>query len=273
MTKNQDQTPQQTEQKYKAPALEKGLEILELLASTQEPMTQTEIAKALGRSKNEIFRMLATLVQRGYVSRSRSGEGYSLSLKLFATAQRYSPIVRLLDVAAPLIRSATKKVWQSCQIGMESGGSIVIAYSVEAPGNWGLALRTGSVVGLWNTGTGRVLAAFRSEEECEELLELHQPALGEPALEKAKFLAELEDIRNAGFYRGKSETLVGVTNLSFPIFNPSGEVVAALSCPFLERVDSLKTSSIEETQHVFAEVAEQLTNYFHGTAIPEDPEK
>ena len=270
MNKQSEQTPVPAEAKYRAPALEKGLEILELLSTSQEPMTQTEIARALGRSKNEIFRMLATLVQRGYVSRTQSGEGYSLSLKLFATAQRYSPIVRLLEVATPLMRRATKKVWQSCQIGMESGGNIVIASSVEAPGHWGLAIRTGSVIGLWNTGTGRVLAAFRSEQDCEELLALHQPAVGEPPLDKDRFLSELEDIRKTGFYRDKSDTLIGVTNLSFPIFNPSGEIVAALSCPYLERVDNLKTATIDETQKVFADVAVQLTNYFQGNAIPDE---
>ena len=67
--------PAQAEAKYRAPALEKGLEILELLSTSQEPLTQTEIARALGRSKNEIFRMLATLVQHGYVSKTQSGDG------------------------------------------------------------------------------------------------------------------------------------------------------------------------------------------------------
>ncbi|SDX40162.1 transcriptional regulator, IclR family [Ruegeria halocynthiae] len=270
MNKHPNSAIPQADPKYKAPALEKGLEILELLSTTQDPMTQSEIARALGRSKNEIFRMLATLVQHGYVSRTQSGEGYSLSLKLFATAQRYSPIVRLLEVATPLMRRATNKVWQSCQIGMENSGSIVIVSSIEAPGNWGLAIRTGSVIGLWNTGTGRVLAAFRSENELEELIRLHQPALGEPELERQIFQSELQDIRNAGFYRNQSDTLVGVTNLSFPIFNPSGEIVAALSCPYLERVDNMKTASIDETEQVFSDVANQLTNYFHGKAIPED---
>ncbi|RLK07397.1 IclR family transcriptional regulator [Ruegeria conchae] len=270
MKEQSNSAPAQAEAKYRAPALEKGLEILELLSTSQEPLTQTEIARALGRSKNEIFRMLATLVQHGYVSKTQSGDGYSLSLKLFATAQRYSPIARLLEVATPLLRRVTKRVWQSCQIGMESGGNIVIVSSVEAPGHWGLAIRTGSVIGLWNTGTGRVLAAFRPEDEIEELLEQHRLALGEPPLDREKFFEELRVIRQSGFYRGVSDTTIGVTNLSFPIFNPSGEIVAALSCPYLERVDNLRTATIDETEKVFAEIAEQLTNYFLGNAIQDD---
>ena len=46
---------------YAAPALEKGLDILELLASAEQSMTTGQIADALGRSKNEIFRMVFVL--------------------------------------------------------------------------------------------------------------------------------------------------------------------------------------------------------------------
>ncbi|WP_323764619.1 IclR family transcriptional regulator [Marinovum sp.] len=266
----QKPTDTATEAKYRAPALEKGLEILELLSTHQDPMTQAEIARAMDRSKNEIYRMLSTLVQHGYVSRTQGGEGYSLSLKLFATAQRYSPVARLLEVALPLMRRAARATWQSCHVGMESGGSVVIVSSVEAPGNWGLALRTGSVIGLGNSGTGRVLAAFRPEEALQDLLGHHTPALGEPELDEPRFRQELEAIRDRGFYRGASDTLVGVTNLSFPIFEPTGEVVAVLTCPYLERVDRLKTATLEETEQVIARVAQDLTGYFHGEALPED---
>ena len=41
-------------EKYRAPALDKGLDILELLAATEESLSQAEIAKALDRSPNEI---------------------------------------------------------------------------------------------------------------------------------------------------------------------------------------------------------------------------
>ena len=42
--------PQLTDddEKYRAPALAKGLDILELLASTPDGLTQVEVAKALG---------------------------------------------------------------------------------------------------------------------------------------------------------------------------------------------------------------------------------
>ena len=57
------------EDRYRAPALDKGLDILELLAGVDGGLTQAEIAKKLDRSPNEFYRMLDRLVRRGYVTR------------------------------------------------------------------------------------------------------------------------------------------------------------------------------------------------------------
>lgn len=40
-------------ERYRAPALDKGLDILELLAGTEEGLSQAEIAKALDRTPTE----------------------------------------------------------------------------------------------------------------------------------------------------------------------------------------------------------------------------
>ncbi len=90
-------------ERYRAPALDKGLDILELLASTDESFSQAEIAKALSRTPNEIYRMLDRLVHRGYVGRA-AGDRYELSLKLFALSHQHAPMRRLVSQAIPVMR-------------------------------------------------------------------------------------------------------------------------------------------------------------------------
>lgn len=253
-----------TGEKYRAPALEKGLDIIELLADHGEGMTQGEVAKALSRSQSEIYRMLSTLVRRGYVSRSAAGDRYTLSLKMFTISQRHSPIGRVIEAALPMMRAITRKAWQSCHLGMESNGDIVIVASAESPGNWGLALRSGTVVGLWNTGTGRVLAAFRSDEEVDGLIAIHRRAIGEPELDRAEFDEHLARIRRVGYEKMPSATTIGVTNISFPIFGPSGEIAAALSCPYLKRVDDHVVPSEAEIVEMYGAMARDLTALYCG---------
>lgn len=250
--------------KYRAPALEKGLDIIELLASHGEGLSQGEVAKALERSPSEIYRMLSTLVRRGYVIRSLSGDRYSLSLKMFSISQRHPPIGRVIEAALPRMRAITRKAWQSCHMAMESNGDIVIVASAESPGNWGLALKTGTVVGLGNTGSGRVLAAFRSDDAVEDLIAQHRPAVGEPPLDRDAFQRHIDRIRAVGFERMPSATAIGVTNVAFPIFGPSGTAAAVLSCPYLERVDDLKVPSVDEIVELYGALAQELTGIYGG---------
>jgi DNA-binding IclR family transcriptional regulator len=251
-------------EKYRAPALEKGLDILEYLANHGEGVSQGEVAKALDRSQSEIYRMLSTLVRRNYVTRSITGDRYTLSLKMFAISQRHPPIGRVIEEALPRMRAVARKAWQSCHIGMESNGDIVIVASAESPGNWSLALRSGTVIGLWNTGTGRTLAAFRSQDALEDLIAMHRRATGEPELNRAVFDDHLARIRAVGYEKMESATAVGVTNLAFPIFGPSGDVTAVLSCPYLERVDDLNVPSLDEVAELYHALARELTAMYGG---------
>lgn len=257
-------TMDETADKYRAPALEKGLDIIELLANQSDGMTQGDVAKALDRSSSEIYRMLSTLVRRGYVIRSTNGDLYSLSLKLFSVSQRHPPIGRMIEHALPLMRELAQKTWQSSHMAMESNGDIVIVATAESPGNWGLALKTGTVVGLNNTGSGRVLAAFRSDEEIEHLLRLHRPALGEPKFDPDAFWDHVNRVRKLGYEKMPSGSAVGVTNIAFPIFDSFGRAVAVLSCPYLARVDDLKVATIDEVLDIYRDMAKKLTEYIAG---------
>lgn len=79
--------------RYPAPALDKGLDILEMLYKQSDGLTRTEIVKFLGRSPSEIYRMLERLVVGAYVIRPAGGDQYSLMMKLFVTSMRH-PLTR-----------------------------------------------------------------------------------------------------------------------------------------------------------------------------------
>src|SRR5215472_779303 len=57
--------PNKTTSRYLAPALEKGLDILELFAREPTGLTKSDVARQLGRTMSEIFRMMSCLEDRG----------------------------------------------------------------------------------------------------------------------------------------------------------------------------------------------------------------
>ncbi len=154
----------ETEDRYRAPALDKGLDILELLASVDGGLTQAEIAKHLDRSPNEFYRMLDRLVKRGYVTKLE-GDRYSLTLKLFGLAHLHAPVRRLASFATPFMRELADRSRQANQLAVFDRGSVVVIAQQEAPDYWGISIRVGSHISLFDTGSGHVLLAFRSPEE------------------------------------------------------------------------------------------------------------
>ncbi len=255
----------ESEGKYRAPALDKGLDILEFLADSPTGLTQGEIAKGLGRTPNEIYRMLDTLVRRHYVTRSPEGDKYTLSLRLLILANMHPPRRRLLDIAEPLLRRAVTRGEQSLHLALWEDGEVVIATSFSAPGNWRLSLRPGSVVGLYNTGSGRVLVTFQDADTRDRMIREHALVSGEKKLPRAEFDALIEQTRVKGYVREPSGTTVGVINISVPVLDPFGHALAVLTCPFLERIDGYKAPDLEEVTGLMQETAREIGEQLNGT--------
>ena len=74
--------------RYRAPALEKGLDVIELLAAEKSPLNLSAISQRLGRSSGELFRMLQVLEFKGFITTADNGSGYVLTNKLFALAMK-----------------------------------------------------------------------------------------------------------------------------------------------------------------------------------------
>src|ERR1700750_404957 len=101
-----------------APALEKGLDLLEALAAESRGLSQKQLAERVGRSVGEIFRMLVALERRGYVTRDPVSAEYTLTLKLFRIASQFPPTERLLQAALPVMEQLAGRVPLSCHLAL-----------------------------------------------------------------------------------------------------------------------------------------------------------
>ncbi len=243
--------------RYRAPALDKGLDILELLASVDGGLTQAEISKRLNRSPNEFYRMLDRLVRRGYVTRI-DGDRYSLTLKLFGLAQLHAPVRRLASYATPLMRDLAQRSKQANQLAVFDRGSAVVIAQQEAPDYWGISIRVGSHISLFDTGSGHILLAFRTPEEREMMIAEHARSKDEISL-GPEFYARLDQIRERGYEMMASAQTAGVYNLSAPILGPDGRGIAALTIPYIALVNAPSAPDITETISLLRSAATQLS--------------
>ena len=221
---------------YTAPALEKGLDILELLAGAGESLSQTAIAQRLERSATELFRMLAVLERRGYVARHGVG-GYRLTLRLFELAHQHPPLKRLLSVALPAMQELAAATRQSNHLVIHFARRILVVAQVDSPEPMGFAVRLGAHFPFRpDRASSRVLSAFQPEPMQRELV-AELLANGSRARSAARVREELAGIARQGFYMAPSDTAEGVTDLCAPVFDHSEGAVAALTLPYLRQRD------------------------------------
>jgi DNA-binding IclR family transcriptional regulator len=221
--------------RYGTPALEKGLDILELFAREPLGLTKSEVARRLNRTVSEIFRMLLCLEERGYVARVSGDDRFRLTLQMFKMAQEYPPTKRLAAEALPLMQKVAHDLNQSCHLGVLDGGRVVILAQVDAPESPGFSVKAGSVVDLMHASTGHVILSHLPAEIRERAISIWQEQTGNKRprdLDK-----HLELIKQRGFEQRRSYQIKGVLNISYPVVDTWGNAVAALNVPFLPRID------------------------------------
>ncbi len=255
----QDEASALPESRYRAPALDKGLDILELLATQPEGLTRAEIVKEMDRSASEIYRMLERLVARQYVMRSTSGDRYALSLKLFALAHIHPPMSRLINQALPAMDDFARKAEQSCHMGVYDRGNVLISAQIDSPRGWSFSVQRGARVGLLDTASGHLLLAYADAGNYQRMLAEHTALDGEVPITEAKLRATLAAIRKLGYLERDSAQSFGVVDISFPILGPDNSALATLTCPYIRRIDRHVGPGMAEVREYLRETAKALS--------------
>lgn len=250
--------------RYSAPALEKGLDILEVLAREEAGLTQSDIARVMGRTVSEIFRMLVVLTERGYLVQDPDTDRYSLTTLLFEIANQTPPIKRLTAVAGPLMRKLTSVVNQSAHLAIISDDSVLVVAQVDPPGSHVMSIRLGARIDLWRASSGRAILAYEDEDR---LAELFSRATLPPGKTEQAVREDLARLRERGFEVIDSFTAHGIVNIAVPVFGHTGHSVAALTIPHLERFDD--PISFDFCAQQVIETANTLSRSLGGPTVPQ----
>ena len=212
-------------QRYSVPALDKALDVLELLADQPHGLSLSELAVAASRNVGEIFRMVDGLKRRGYVAHDLRSDKLVLTMRLFELAHRYPPTERLIAAALPEMESLSRAVGQSCHLAVYSGGDMLVIAQVDSPLQMGFAVHVGARVGLTTSASGRVFLTFQPPAERQRML---------AASLSTNTDAFVKRIGKKGFESVPSDLIRGVTNMSYPVLDTSGRCAAALTVPYLQ---------------------------------------
>lgn len=256
---------------YSAPALEKGLDILELLSNSAEGLSQVEIAGKLNKSINKIYRMITTLRNREYVDFDSEKEVYRLSFKILNMTAKFEPFKTLTTRAIPVMKEITIKANQSVHLAIYTRGKILIIAQEDSPSSFNYHVSVGASFDLLETSSGRVILTFQDEKERKRRLERRKfySKLEETSkisvselkkIEKLFSKNTMKKIERNKYELVKSLQIKGVTNISVPIFDYTNNAIAALTIPFVDRIITKGELRLEQVKKLLVRSAEVLSS-------------
>lgn len=218
------------EETYNVPGLEKGLRVIELLASERKGLTLQEIVGSEDITITTAYRIMSTLVRMEYVSYNEYGKTYMLTRKMLSLGYQRLGEHDLMEHLLPAIRSLRDEVKESVFFGVLSDDSVICIEQAQGLHPFKFALNIGTNVSIHASAPGKAMLAYLPEGIRETYLDKmsYEIYTDNTIKDRGAFVAELQKISNLGYAIDMQETLLGVVCIGAPIFDYDGMPVGAI---------------------------------------------
>lgn len=229
----------------------------------EEELGVTELSRRLKLHKNNVFRLLATLEQEGYIEQSADTERYRLGVRVLELGCSFTRSRSLLCSAQPVLEALAAESRETCHLGVLRDFEVVHMRGRQIERAVMTGLREGQRLPAHCTALGKVLIGCAPEE----LRQAYDRFLGATELEartphtivdRHKLFDHLRGVGGRGMAFDLSECDEGLACVAAPVHAADGTVVAALSVSGPEsRLDELRLRS--ETAPQVAAAADRLS--------------
>jgi DNA-binding IclR family transcriptional regulator len=244
--------------KSPAPALSRGLHLLEFIAKSTKPQNLTTISNHMGIAMSSAHSICTTLLQEGYLEKQSDGS-FHLTLKVLDLASskiKSYEIVEHFNKACEeneLIRT------NGATLTVLEGPDVFFIATRNSPRPFGIKFRPGTRLPACCMASGRALLANLTDDEVCELY----PAEEIPQVTKAhpKFRSELlkilQQVRQNGYSQEIKGTAPNMISYGALVAKPSGEAVAGVSISLHEDdvTDAVSVEAIEAIKNLAARLS------------------
>ncbi|MDO6516974.1 IclR family transcriptional regulator [Zobellia uliginosa] len=215
---------------YNVPNLERGLSIIELLATRTKGMTLAEIIETLSITKSSAFRIVSTLIFKNYLQKNETTKKITLSRKMLTLGISSMNEQSIVEHSIDVMRALRDELKESVMLGVLLGSTGTILEQVPSSYPVKLFVEPGTQFHLHTSVGGKCILAHIPPEEAEMALK------GKPLTKftentitsKKQFKSVLKEVKEKGYAVDNSEDIEGINCVGAPIFNEYGYPVAAL---------------------------------------------
>lgn len=239
-------------------SLERAFTILENLSQKPEGMQLTELAEKTSLHKSTVHRLLASLINLGYVRQQQSGL-YALTLRLFEISGRVVDSMDMPNAAKPSLEQLRDNTQETVHLVVREGIDIVYIYKAESrQSSFRMFSRIGMRRPMYCTAAGKSMLAQLPDSEIAEVWKASRIHAYTPhtIVTLDDLMEEISHIRSQGYAMDNEENELGVRCIAAALSTPSGMDGAAfsLSAPIvripLERIQTLSQEVLEAKHRI-----------------------
>lgn len=215
----------------------KALNVLDCLAQHRRPMSTQEIARACGMSRPTTYRLLSTLLSRGFV-RSDGDYNYSLGTKFLSLGKIVLDSIDLQELARPYLHELCQLSNETANLAILDDTELLYIGKEESLQNSlspvfvQMRSTIGTRVMLHSTSMGKAILAHLAADQVQAILERTTPLKAYTAqtiIDPTALRRELDRVRERGYAIDDREVDDGTRCVAAPVFDSSGQVIAAMS--------------------------------------------
>jgi len=252
--------------KEKIKSIEKALDLLELLSDNKKEMGITEIGKELHMGFSTIHRIVTTLKYRGYIVQNQQTSKYMLGTKLFILGCKVQNTTKIIKVITPFLQRLSENTNETINFAILEGREAIYLFKIESKETLKAGVEVGTKVAAHCTSLGKVLLAFRPEQEFIMLYPNENEKLTTFTPKSISSVEELKKclkkIKKQGYAIDKEEFKIGVNCIGVPIINNEGKAIAAISISGpVPRFNLSKIKKVKNTLIALSkDISKQLLN-------------
>ncbi len=217
-----DSSSPSTEPREGVRSIERAIDVL--FSFTQQPVLDIASLQAqTGLTRPTLYRLLATLENRGLVYSFGSPRRFQLGFRFGVLANSWTQRPALVSIASDLLEKLWSETRETVALIMPvSATHRMCVFELKSPQAISFSRGIGYTEPLSRGASGKVLLAYLSHE--------HQKVALESCTRKQRdaILVELESARRDGILVTHAEIIPGSVALASPVLTPSGEVLAAV---------------------------------------------
>jgi DNA-binding IclR family transcriptional regulator len=226
------------------PAVDRADAVLQILASSSEPVNTTELARQTGFAKSTLYLLLASLEQRRWIE--KKGGGYVIGLGLYMLGCAYVHFDNLQHIFRTAAAEYVAMHNEVVQLAVLQGGEVVYLAREDAHRPVRLVSDMGTRLPAHACALGKALLAQLSDEEVLKLLPTELVAITDRTITRHEaLLAELAAVRRSGLALDQEEVAAGLN--CFAVYageTPTGRRIAVSTSIPTDRLDGEREKAI-----------------------------